>query len=255
MNRPTPAYRSSARSPGRGATSPRTVDRNVAAAPGCTCQKPRADTENSWSSPLVPPPASVQDAVTRSRTSGTSGAGSATARGSPTVGATASTASLPVHAPLGDPEGVDTGGRDTAVVDGHDVVGTVPAQACSALGVDGELDPGAPVEAARRRPGPARPRRRPRSAPAATSARGRRRPSAHAGAAGRRAGGRSPPQRPGPDHGQGGATRSGDAVTTSTASARTKRSPAPVSVTCARTRSPGTVCRTKSTWPSCRAMQ
>ena len=39
------------------------------------------------------------------------------------------------------------------MVDRDDVVGSVPAQPGPALGVDGELDPGAPVEPARRRPG------------------------------------------------------------------------------------------------------
>ena len=63
-----------------------------------------------------------------------------------------------------------------------------------------------------------------------------------------------PPQRPGPLYGHGRSTRSGEASRTSTASARQKpgcRS----SVTRTTTRSPGSVCRTKTTRPSCRATQ
>ena len=62
------------------------------------------------------------------------------------------------------------------------------------------------------------------------------------------------PQRPGPLYGHGRSTRAGDASSTSTASARQKpgcRS----SVTRTTTRSPGSVCRTKTTRPSCRATQ
>ena len=57
-----------------------------------------------------------------------------------------------------------------------------------------------------------------------------------------------PPQPPGTAYGQGGATRSGEAASISTASARASRDA--TSVTRARTRSPGSVCRTKTTGPS-----
>src|SRR5437868_4289267 len=62
-----------------------------------------------------------------------------------------------------------------------------------------------------------------------------------------------PPQRPGPAKGQGAGTRSGDASMISTASARRKL--LVVSVTRARTRSPGSACRTNTTRPSWRATQ
>ncbi len=57
-----------------------------------------------------------------------------------------------------------------------------------------------------------------------------------------------PPQAPGPAYGQGGSTRSGEGVRTSTASARARRDV--TSVIRARTVSPGSACRTNTTGPS-----
>jgi hypothetical protein len=57
-----------------------------------------------------------------------------------------------------------------------------------------------------------------------------------------------PPQRPGTACGQGASTRSGDGVRISTASARASRDV--TSVIRARTVSPGSACRTKTTGPS-----
>ena len=62
-----------------------------------------------------------------------------------------------------------------------------------------------------------------------------------------------PPHRSGPANGHGGVTRSSEASSTSTASARRNRSPSWPSVTSTTTRSPGSACRTKTTTPSCRA--
>lgn len=65
-----------------------------------------------------------------------------------------------------------------------------------------------------------------------------------------------PPHLPGPAYGQGASTRSLDASMIRTASARRKRESLSPSVTLATTFSPGSVWRTKRTWPSgVRAMQ
>ena len=108
--------------------------------------------------------------------------------------------------------------------------------------------------ASRGRPGrPASPRRRPRarSRRGAGAAPRPPRPSAARCAGSETCCQSHPPHRPGPANGQGAGTRSGDASRISTASARRKFL---VSwVTWARTRSPGSVCRTKTTRPSCRA--
>ena len=56
----------------------------------------------------------------------------------------------------------------------------------------------------------------------------------------------TPPHMPGPAKGQGASTRSEEADKISTAFARKKR--LVLSVTCTRTRSPGSACRTNTTW-------
>ena len=152
--------------------------------------------------------------------------------------------------------GVGDGGvRDPAAVDRHHVVGPVLAQADGPVAAERPLHPGPPAQArARALPAPTSSTVTSTSSPAS-----RRSCSATTAALRPRWAGSDacwksqPPQRPGPANGQGGVTRSGEASSTSTASARRNRSPSRPSVTSATTRSPGSACRTKTTTPSCRA--
>ena len=150
---------------------------------------------------------------------------------------------------------VDQRVRDPAVVDRHDLVRAVPAQARRPVVVDGELHPGAPAEPCAS-PGTSSTSTA-RSSPASrlqllAHHRGLERPLRRAAT---RAASRS--RRTGPGRPTGTAARPGPATAraTSTASARQNADPSCPSVTTTRTRSPGSACRTKTTRPSCRATQ
>ena len=250
-NSPTPAYRSR-RAPRCASTAAMTAATKVAAAPGCTCQNPRPTPRSPGPVPRRRRPATWPS--TRSWTVGTPGcrAPEPTASGRRRRRDGIHRLDAPARAAR-SPAGGRCRGGDAAVVDRHDVVGAVPPQPGPALRVDGELDPGAPVEAVL---SPGTGSTSTSTSRCASRAICSRTTSALSGACrGRATCWRSqPPQRPGRAHGHGGAPGR-DADDTATASARTKRSPAPVSVTRASTRSPGRACRTNSTWPSWRATQ
>ena len=157
-----------------------------------------------------------------------------------------------------DADPLDVGMRDQAPVDGLDLAAAMPVQPDDTVAAHGELDARTPAQ---RRPGcqdgahtvtasPAAERSTPpmrRSCSRRTSAFIRR---CRAGVTCCQS---QPPQRPGPAYGHGGTTRSGEAASTSTASARQNRLAR--AVTRAWTRSPGNACRTKMTRPSWRATQ
>ena len=139
-----------------------------------------------------------------------------------------------------------------AVGDRQHVVAAVRAQPGPAVGVHGQPHP---VPPAQRAAGQLLDRHRPLDPgqPAQLLGQHRRLP-ARAARPGRRAAGRSRrSRRPGPSR-SGAGTRCGAAASTATASAR-QNEPPPSSLTTARTRSPGSACRTNTTRPSERATQ
>ncbi|OPZ52165.1 MAG: hypothetical protein BWY91_02427 [bacterium ADurb.BinA028] len=220
----------------------------MAAAPGCTCQKPRAETSNS--------PVHEADS-TRSRISGTlpaaAGIGTTTTA-PPPEGATTSTAFAPDQSSASTPLAST---RGSAI--GHCMIGRT---ACERVG----RSPARPARSTANSTLVRQPKPSTSPGTGSTSTERSMPASRHSCSAttaplSRRWAARStccqshPPHPPGPAWRHTGSTRSADGERTSTASARRKRSSLPPSVTFARTRSPGKVCRTKTTRPSCRATQ
>ena len=274
MNNPAPEYRSRALSPGCGSRASSTAPPSRAGAAGCTCQKPAPPTRKACSRPRtldpLPHPGPPRDPVQAvGGAHGDRGVGQLRQVGlAPgdrrhhhqrrgAVGAGGDLDGLDVaEAALQHPAGHDRLGADRAVLQGHDVVGAVPAQTGAALGVDGELGARAPAQAPRCRgrglldddvevqPGEA----------VQLLGHDLRLELALPGAGGVLE--VAPPAHPGTRDGAGRFDpRRGRRAAPRTASARQKDASAAPSVIRATTRSPGRAWRTKTTRPSCRATQ
>src|SRR3954452_7481872 len=255
-NRPAPAYRSSTVSPGRTSAKPATAATRASAAAGCTCQNPVPSTSQSR------PPARRSARETGSSGSSPPGRTTRLDVGCPRryslVVVTAQVESIETYtAPAPGQRRCSTAAAAGSTVIGQSSRTTTSWERC-------RRSPDAPERSTAKRA-----RDRQRSGPPGSSSTvtatswspARRANSSRTTAAlsvrcsaGSTCCQSHPPQRPGPLYGQGRSTRAGEGSRTSIASARQNpgwRS----SVTRTTTRSPGRLCRTKTTRPSWRATQ
>ena len=209
-NRPTPAYRSRARSPGRAGRPSRTASTKVRRRPGAPARSRGPRRRPRAASARRRAPASSRRPARASP--GRPGRATTTASGSPTDGATVSTAPTPGQSPS-----VTRSRSMPGAAMRQWSIATTSWERCRRrpgppLGVDRELDAGAPVEPVRRRRAPARRRRRRRGAGQPVPAARATTSALSARCAGSATCWKSqPPQSPGPAYGHGGATRSGEA--------------------------------------------
>ena len=273
-NSPAPQNRSSATSPGRGRSTSSTAALSASAAPGCTCQNAPALTRQDrpaacWRRDPRPlsvvslPPRPAASTVSASPPSPLSSApGAPGAPGAPALGGTGAT--ITARSPdAGDTTtSTDRAGAQSRPVTarartsgwaiGQSPTSTTSWDRCASS----PAVPPAPTENLTlvRQPSPSSSPATGSTVTSRSSPAMRLSCSRTTSALNRRWAARSaccqsqPPQPPGWACGHRGATRSAEACSTSTASARANEAVA--SVTLARTRSPGRACRTNTTRPS-----